>query len=129
MRTPAGYVSVNAAPVIAVALALVSVIVRTDVPPTPIADGANALAMVRGDRNAEDVEVAELARAGQVVVDLAEAERQRLGGGLERQLRRLRPRPERGDLIDRRRPLDPDARHARARGHVQRLQHEWRDAS
>ena len=43
---PAGYVSVNAAPVIAVAFGLVSVMVSAEVPFTPIAAGANALAIV-----------------------------------------------------------------------------------
>src|ERR1700680_2218222 len=38
--------SVNAVPVIAVALAFESVIVSTDVPPMPMADGANDLAIV-----------------------------------------------------------------------------------
>ena len=41
-----GYVSVNAAPVIADVFGLVSVIVRTDVAPRPTAFGAKALAMV-----------------------------------------------------------------------------------
>ena len=43
---PAGYVSVNAAPVIADAFGLVSVMVRTEVAPTPTAVGANDLVAV-----------------------------------------------------------------------------------
>ena len=44
--------------------------------------------VVRRDRHPQHVQVAVLARAGQVVVDLAEAERQRLRDRLERRLRR-----------------------------------------
>ncbi len=44
--SPAGYASVNAAPVMALALELASVMVRTDVPLTPIGFGLNAFASV-----------------------------------------------------------------------------------
>ena len=43
---PTGYVSVKAAPVIAVALLLESVIVRTEVAPMPTGSGENDLAIV-----------------------------------------------------------------------------------
>src|SRR5258706_7868432 len=46
LTRPAGYVSVNAAPVIAAAFALLSVMVSTEVPAMPIEAGANALATV-----------------------------------------------------------------------------------
>ena len=46
LTTLAGYVSVNAAPVIAVAFGFVSVIVRVDVPLMPIALGLNALVAI-----------------------------------------------------------------------------------
>src|SRR5687768_2531085 len=52
----AGYVSVNAAPLIAVVFGLVSVIVSTEVPPGPIEAGANTLVAVGGESTASVAE-------------------------------------------------------------------------
>ena len=46
LTRPAGYVSVNAAPLIGVAFGLVSVIVRTEAPPGTTSEGENAFAIV-----------------------------------------------------------------------------------
>src|SRR5262245_26931889 len=46
--TPAGNVSVNAAPVIGTEFGLVSVMVSIEVPPTPIVAGVNVFATVGG---------------------------------------------------------------------------------
>src|SRR2546421_29228 len=51
---PAGYVSVNVAPVTGEAFGLVSVIVITLVSPVPIAAGAKALAMFNADNTDKD---------------------------------------------------------------------------
>ena len=66
---PAGYVSVNAAPVIAAALGLVSVIVSVEVTPTPTVAGAKAFAIV-GCRRTVSVEDALAAVPALVVVTL-----------------------------------------------------------
>ena len=54
--TPAGYVSVNVAPVIGCGFGLVSVTVTVEVPPVAIVDGANALATVGCARTVMDPE-------------------------------------------------------------------------
>src|SRR5258706_550891 len=69
LTRPAGYVSVNAAPVIAAAFALLSVMVSTEVPAMPIEAGANALAIV-GCRRTVSVEEALGAAPALVVVTL-----------------------------------------------------------
>src|SRR5688500_18108365 len=63
----AGYISVNAAPVIAVAFGLVSVIVSTDAAFAATATGANALAMV-GRASTVNVALAATAVPALVVV-------------------------------------------------------------
>ena len=84
--------------------------------------------VVRGERHAQHVRVLVLERTGQVVVDLVEAQRQRLG---DRTVGRDRVRDRR---LERRQPLD---RRARARAgtrdaggdrQVERLEDERRDA-
>src|SRR5438552_6616225 len=66
LTRPAGYVSVNAAPVTATALPLVSVTVSTEVVPTETAAGVNDLAIAGC---ASTVSVAEAPADGQAVVE------------------------------------------------------------
>src|SRR5438552_3024387 len=64
----AGYVSVNAAPVIGVTFGFVSVIVRTDASLVPIDDGENALATVRVSRTVSVADAAAVLPALAVVM-------------------------------------------------------------
>ena len=85
--------------------------------------------VVRRDRHAQDVDVLVLERAGQVVVHLVEAERERPLDRLAARLDRLRLGLERGQPLQRSVGRGLGRSPGRRRGRqVQRLQHELRDA-
>src|SRR6185503_586913 len=68
LTRPAGYVSVKAAPVTAAAFGFVSVMVRTEAPPVPMADAENAFATVSAEFTVSDpLPAAVLAPALEVV--------------------------------------------------------------
>ena len=83
--------------------------------------------VVRRDRDPQHVRVLVPERAGQIGVDLAEAQHQRLvAGSAFRHDRRVDPR-EAGQALLRRRRHDPGPRRPGRHRQVQRLQHERRD--
>ena len=83
---------------------------------------------MRREWHPQDVGVLELERAGEVVVDLVEAERERLVDRAAYDLGTGRGRLERGQALLGRRGGRAGAGHARRRGQVEGLEHERRDA-
>ena len=84
--------------------------------------------VVRRERDTQDVGVLVLERAGQVVVDLVEAQRQRLGDRTVRGATgRGRAASNVGQALERRRGARSGAGHAGSGRQVERLEHERRD--